>query len=180
MKNRKKVNIPLRIAGILLCFVVFALFFSSGMLARYSTGAGAPDNARVAKFSNTVTLVDGEATVALPDTVATTDDPFKFTVENDSEVAVRYTLELVFPEGKPNYLTVQYDGAELTPDAETGVISVLCGELAVGGNFTNDKLTFAIDGALFTEGIEAPATGEIATGDVEIDFDAYVKFVQVD
>ena len=43
MKNRKKVNIPLRIAGILLCFVVFVLFFSSGMLARYSTGAGAPD-----------------------------------------------------------------------------------------------------------------------------------------
>ena len=179
MKNRKKVNHPFWIAGILLCFVVFALFFSSGMLARYTTGAGAPDDARVAKFSNKIELVDGEASVALPDPVATT-DPFTFTVENDSEVAVRYTLELVFPAGKPDYLTVKYDGEAQTPDA-AGKITVPCGELAVGAPAeTNSKLTFEIDAALFTADQEAPATGEIAIEDVEIDFDAYVKFVQID
>ena len=52
MAKRKRyfVNIPMFIAGILFCLVIFSIHFTSGIYARYSTTAEGNDSARVASF----------------------------------------------------------------------------------------------------------------------------------
>ena len=124
--NSKKVNIPIRIASVMLCLVLFSLYMTSGMLAKYTTGRGADTKARVAKFDVGVydsdlnlkpvaaTTGEGEGAASpTPKSIvfncpATQNDngDYEIYVENDSEVAVYYTVVLKLDEAKPDYLTV--------------------------------------------------------------------------
>ena len=94
MKN-KKVNIPIRIASVMLCLVLFSLYMTSGMFAKYTTGGNGKGNGRVAKFSVTATDA-GESEYVFDQAKQQPDGSYAVTVKNDSEVAVRYTIILKF------------------------------------------------------------------------------------
>ena len=89
-KNNAKMNIPIRVAAVLLCLTLFSTYLVTGLLARYATSAQSSDHARVAKFS-----VQGSG--ALTESIEASIAPGKsadaaLIIENNSEVAVEYTV----------------------------------------------------------------------------------------
>lgn len=51
-QHTSKLNIPLCIAGVLLCLTLFSFHLTSGLYARYTTTAAGSDNARVIAFGD--------------------------------------------------------------------------------------------------------------------------------
>lgn len=51
-RKRAKMNIPMVLAGVLLCLTLLSVHFSSGIYARYTTSADGNDSAKVASFGN--------------------------------------------------------------------------------------------------------------------------------
>lgn len=51
-KRKTTVNIPICIAGILLCLTLLSIHFMSGLYARYTTSSSGQDSARVIKFGD--------------------------------------------------------------------------------------------------------------------------------
>ena len=54
---RAKVNIPICLAGVLLCLTMFSLHLAGGIVARYTTTTDGADNARVIEFEQ-LTVAD--------------------------------------------------------------------------------------------------------------------------
>ncbi len=92
-KNKTKVNIPIRVAAVLLCLALFSMYLVTGLYARYATSVQSSDNARVAKFSiqGKGELITGsiEASLIPGESISAT-----LLIENKSEVAVEYTVEV--------------------------------------------------------------------------------------
>lgn len=87
-----KMNIPMCIAAVLFCLVLFTTHLTGGLLARYTTSGSASDNARVAKFKvseNYTTFSDNLVLGVRPGTVNRVIE-----VKNDSEVVVAYTITI--------------------------------------------------------------------------------------
>ena len=90
--SKRKKNIMLRAAAILLCLVMASLYLVTGLYAKYTTSDGNADGARVASFEIVtggdfavcnpfkVVMVPGETTTR------------KITVENLSEVTAKCTI----------------------------------------------------------------------------------------
>lgn len=93
-----KVNIPLCLAAVLLCLVLFTTHMTSGLYARYTSTASGSDGARVAKFEITDDL--SSFTTALSFETSPSEDKEKpcqkvsIEVSNGSEVAVAYTVTI--------------------------------------------------------------------------------------
>ena len=49
-RSRAKVNIPICLAGVLLCLTLFSIHLTGGIFARYTTTASSSDSARVIRF----------------------------------------------------------------------------------------------------------------------------------
>ena len=92
MSNRKasKINIPMFVACVLLCLTLMSLHLMGGIYARYVSVSEGSDSARVAKFGIS------ENKTAFSETFLLSTRPgvenMEIAVENDSEVAVAYTV----------------------------------------------------------------------------------------
>ncbi len=91
-KNTAKVNIPLRIAAVLLCLTLASVYSISGLFARYTTSVQSTDTARVAKFSIKGSGILSESIAAELAPGGTQEVPL--VIENNSEVAVEYEIEV--------------------------------------------------------------------------------------
>ena len=92
MNSKHKSNIPIRIAVILLCAVLFSSHLASGMLAKYTTGYSGDDNAKVVGVDLDVV------------NLALSNDGYTFDVQNGSDVAFDYDILVTFdnPSGAPS------------------------------------------------------------------------------
>ena len=77
------------LAGILFCLILITIALMGGMFARYLTTSDGEDSARVAKFNPAVLLNHKTTTVHC---VENENGTFTLTVDNKSEVAVRYEI----------------------------------------------------------------------------------------
>jgi len=95
-KSRQIQNWIMRAAGILLCMVLVSTYLVCGMFARYTTSASGSDGARVAKF-NVADLINGSSVTQPIAAALAPGIPYKavVTVNNDSEVAVEYTVDVL-------------------------------------------------------------------------------------
>ena len=91
-KNKTKINIPICAAAVLLCLALVTTYFVSGLFARYAASGQSSDNTRAAKFS-----IEGGGVFSQPvvaDFTPGSSIEKEFSVQNDSEVAVEYTIEV--------------------------------------------------------------------------------------
>ena len=174
MKN-KKVNIPIRIASVMLCLVLFSLYMTSGMLAKYTTGGNGKGNGRVAKFS--VTATDrGKSEYVFDQAAVQPDGSYAVTVKNDSEVAVRYTIILKFDRAIPDYLkitpaedvTVSYD------ENDKKVVELTGGDLDPQSPEVTKTIKFGVDYDKFVDGVTLGQQTE------RLSFDTIVRLTQID
>ena len=173
-RSKGKINIPIRIASVLVCLVLFSLHFNSGMYAKYSTGTVDKDKGRIAKFDvsagkagNSVTVLSFEPASGSGSFEAQT---FKFRVENRSEVAVRYSVRIIFENEIPDYLTVT--GAEKSEDKKSFILKDL-GTLDAGNTSADVEIGFNIGAGYL-------GTVDGLHSEVSFDFTAVVDFVQID
>lgn len=174
MKN-KKVNIPIRIASVMLCLVLFSLYMTSGMFAKYTTGGNGKGNGRVAKFSVTATDA-GESEYVFDQAKQQPDGSYAVTVKNDSEVAVRYTIILRFSEDIPNYLTITPDeNVTVSPDEnDKKVVMLTGGDLIPKSSAVTKTITFGVNYDEFVDGVTLGQQTET------ISFDTIVRLTQID
>ncbi len=192
-------------ALVVLCLVLFSLNMTSGLLARYTTRGMTNGGARTAEFMVAV-RDDINGTIQFEQGTSTFDSEnnlYKVEVTNKSETAVRYTIEMEFPKGTlkdsagtgEGYLTVNHVTAYDEHGKPTSATPITTITLATTAN-GKDIVTFegeAIDpnaAASVTEGFTftvdlvkfySKYTGSsLSTGTIALDFDTFVKFVQVD
>lgn len=122
-KKSAKVNMPMCLACILFCFTLVSINITGGLYARYTTTAGAGDEARVAKFyiteDNTKFSKDMLISFA-PGTIETT-----ITVENRSETAVNYTITV---KNKTKNIPLQFRIGDQLTDSRTYSLAPNSGE----------------------------------------------------
>lgn len=128
-KNKTKMNIPVRAAAVLLCLALVSTYFVSDLFARYTTSDQSSDSARVAKFSIESSEILSQF-IGVSLAPGGTDER-TFTVENNSEVDVEYTvtvdnvtknlpLKLSLETVAPSSSTVQIDGTTATAHQNPG------------------------------------------------------------
>lgn len=158
-------NPVMRIAFLLLCLLIVSMYMTGGLLAKYHATGSGKDSARVAKFDVNVTGAGADLGIVCgvkPET-----DGYTLTVENDSEVAVRYTISVdihpkddMFPADAISYTVT---------DGETG-------ELPVGPDATKTHtLTFEV--ANWAE-VTKNMTGK--EGELSFSFTVTVDVAQID
>ena len=173
MHGQKKISagpLLLRIALVLLCMVAFSTSMLAGLYARYSTKADGEDSARVAKFN---VAAEWSGNVTVDASLGQTGGEYKFTVTNNSEVAITYDLVITFEGGIPSYAQVSLDGKSGTSDGNSIIFSHVA-SLAPSTTDTQRTLTFTVDLEKFTQ----PATGESYSQ--EVAFTATVRCTQID
>ncbi len=114
-KVNSKANPIFRIAAILVCLTLITTYMMSGMYARYSTSTSGSDSARVAKFSVSDMLKQGDT---VEDKIEISMLPgeekvYTFTITNDSEVAVSYNVEVKNETGNLP-LDIEFEGKKGT------------------------------------------------------------------
>jgi len=170
MKKNRRINIPMRIASILLCLVLFSVYMTSGMLAKYTTGGSGRDQGRVAKFS--VSAAADNANYVFTQGEETPVKSYTVTVNNPSEVAVRYTVQLQFDEAVPDYLVIKRGDTPVTPSTvDRKLVELQGGTLAPKGIGT-DTISFSID---YNKFVQSNSGHEVT-----LNFSAAVKFIQID
>ena len=101
-KTTKKTPFVFYAGMVLLCLVLFSAHLTSGLYARYTSTATSGDSARVARFdvasAKNTKKVDFKIDLDFFDPQKQS-DYIEFDVFSSSEVAVRYDVVLVLPEG---------------------------------------------------------------------------------
>ncbi len=119
-KRHAKVNIFMCAAAVLLCATLFSTHLVGGLYAKYTTTATSTNDARVAKFSITQSfLKDGSE---LSDIIKAEIKPgstqsVHLKIENNSEVAVEYTIKLTNVTGNLPTLKMKLSPVGDTPEA---------------------------------------------------------------
>lgn len=141
-RPRAKLNIPVCVAGVLLCLTLFSAHLTSGLYARYITTASGEDGARVAIFD----ITDDGAYFSdqLLVESAPGEEVYKpIRVINNSEVTVAYVVTITNTTGNIPYL---FSVDESTP--VSGVCTVTC-QLAPGAEkLVEISASWSVDGAL--------------------------------
>ena len=126
-KLNTRTPIAFHIGLVLFCLVLFSTYLTGGLYARYTTSASGSDSARVAIFQiqgenswEQGTEVDLNLNFFDP-TQAT--DTLSFAITSASEVAVRYSVEIVMPEKYDNGNTINYQWLTITLDDAATVTS---------------------------------------------------------
>ena len=178
--NSKKVNIPIRIASVMLCLVLFSLYMTSGMLAKYTTGGKTDMTGRVAKLTVGAKDAGTNLFVFQQEASIQPDGDYTVIVENESEVAVRYTIELRFDKAVPEYLTVNRVGENnvLTPlpvdDNDPTIVKLDGGgDLIPNDGTATELIRFAVDYNKFVD-------GQLSAEEQTFNFTTIVTFVQID
>ncbi len=116
-KTAKKLNIPMRIAGVLLVLVMISAYSISGLYARYTTSAEGSDSAKVAKW---VFNVYEEKTVEIAvDQIKTPGNfcEYTFSISNgDGTTVSEVTQKFVVKLEQFGTLPLQYELEELNED----------------------------------------------------------------
>lgn len=173
MQGKKKTSIgPLifRIALIVLCMTAFTTSMLSGLYARYTAKNNGEDSARVAKFN---VAAEWSGNVTVDASLGQTDGEYKFTVTNNSEVAITYDLVITFPGGIPDYLQTSLSDKVAVKSGNTITFSKVA-SLAPSTTGTQHTLTFTMDLEKFTQ----PATGESC--EETLTFTATIRCTQID
>lgn len=130
------------IAGALFCLMLISVSLLSGLYARYiSTGSG-DDTARVAKFDVATTVPNVNAKFV---NKGAQDNIYTIEIDNDSEVAVRCDLVLVF-DSALEYINITVDGkapSEISSDKKTFTFKDIA-LLAPNGAIADCRLVFAV------------------------------------
>lgn len=106
--KKQKINIPMCAAFILFVLTLISMHMTSGLFARYTVTSTGSDSARVAKFE---VLAAGGNDVTMDCTMGKEPGEYTITVENNSEVAVKYSATVVFDQDIPGTaLSVTMDG----------------------------------------------------------------------
>lgn len=137
--GKAKLNIPMCAALVLLFLTMLSIHLTSGLYARYTATSTASDSARVAKFDVRTGLQNDAVTVNC--TAADASGEYLITVDNQSEVAVKYTIFV-----------------SLTPKAENSAISLngtdinvyIADEKDTNGNYSFQQGTFNASEMKFT------------------------------
>ncbi len=100
----------MRIAATIGCLTIISAYLLSGVYAKFSTSASGSDSARVAKFD---VQIENEPDNQVFNKLGTTADAeqydYKFTVKNNSEVAINYSLKVTFDNALPANVTLWID-----------------------------------------------------------------------
>ena len=178
-KATKKTPFVFYAGMVLLCLVLFSAHLTSGLYARYTSTATSSDSARVAKFdvaSAKKTDVDFKIDLDFFDPQKQS-DYIEFDVSSSSEVAVRYDVVLVLPEGmveliEDGILVISLDG-DATPTVDktnrTVIFDAGTFNAAVDQTRTH-KLTFSFkEGSVISDTIEItkPATLRVLAEQVD-------------
>ena len=92
-KQNIKTPLIFRIGLVVVCLLLCSVYATSGLYAKYVTQASSYDSARVARFAFSDDL--SEQSINLPLVMAPGDvDHTEITIENDGEVAIRYTVSV--------------------------------------------------------------------------------------
>lgn len=162
----------LRIALILLCMTLFSTSMLSGLYAKYIAKNNGEDSARVAKFNVEAAGLSGDITVDA--SAGKTNGEYKFTVTNNSEVAITYDLVITFDQALPTgvSLTLQDYGLSISKD-NTFTFSKVA-SLAPGMVGTEHTLTFQLDLNAFTEEVSGESVSKA------VSFTATIRCTQID
>jgi len=175
-------GILIRVALILICLILLCVHLMSGLFAKYLTSGEGDDSARVAKFQVNVT---GEAKDhVLAYSKSGTDGTQTISVENLSEVAVKYDVTVVFNQLPPEGLTVKIgDKAGVVSGnrvtfSNVGMLPVYTGS----PNANTHTLTFLMDWSGWNTDAWANFVGTQtgASAQQTLAFSVTVNVVQVD
>jgi|GEM_PF-5710594 hypothetical protein len=154
-RKRASKGVLIDVLLLLVCLLCITTCLSSGILAKYTSESAGNAGARIAGFVVSATAKQDE------------NDPLKYsvTVESKSEVAVSYSLELVFDAPVKDTVTVTVNGHEYAAEdsADDRIVIPALGVLGAGESTAEITLEFK------AEGVTAP-----------INFDTFVRFEQVD
>lgn len=136
---RRKRNIPMTIAGVLLCLTLVSVWLMSGLYARYTTSDSASDSARVAAFvfdvsdTNNTHMIDISGIQKPGDT-----ETYAFIVKNSngsaiSEVSETYTITVALNGSMPLTATLNKADSDLFTVSTTATGS---GSNSTTGAFT--------------------------------------------
>jgi hypothetical protein len=179
-KATKKTPFVFYAGMVLLCLVLFSAHLTSGLYARYTSTATSSDSARVARFdvasAKNTEKVDFKIDLDFFDPQKQS-DYIEFDVFSSSEVAVRYDVVLVLPEGmveliEAGILVISLDG-DATPTVDktnrTVIFDAGTFNAAVDQTRTH-KLTFSFkEGSVISDTIEItkPATLRVLAEQVD-------------
>ena len=116
-----KSNIMIKLAAIFLCLVLISTYLTSGLYAKYTSRGTAGDSTRVATFKIETDLDYIELKTAQGEDIQfqlggvdeTKNISIPFFIENNSEVAVGYSVAVDFGTDLPEYLSLTLsDGIE--------------------------------------------------------------------
>lgn len=192
-RTRKHGGVLIDVALIIVVLTVFSSFLAAGFVAKYRTAETSASTARVAAFdvdaqrsdSNDVTYVLTKG-VFVPGSES---NDYVLTVANNSETTVRYSVEFVFGEGVSQYVKVYHvtEGADpaLVAPGDDGRIVLEGSALVPGTSSVTETFTFEIDPSKVPLSVYSAFTADTSNtltsvNDVELDFDALVRFVQID
>lgn len=164
--NKAKVNIPISMAGVLLCLAMLSIHLAGGIFARYTTTADSGDSARVIEFGQlTLSQIGGKTQYIAPGVTLEWNATVTFT---GSESATYVFLEVegaaagnansVTPFSKGPAWTVA-EGWEYLND---GAIHVYYRSLAPNQTLTNAAL-FTSDTATVDETLKAKDISDMSS-----------------
>ena len=164
------------IAGALFCLMLISVSLLSGLYAKFLSTGNGDDTARVAKFdvATTVHNVDAKFINMVP-----TVNEYTISVTNNSEVAVRCDLVLVFDTPVQNFLGVKVvvGENEFSPELTNDYTLTFRGisALAPNGDSASCSLVFAVTD---WNAVTSEATGENV--EFNFEFDGTLYCTQID
>ncbi len=182
----KKMNRPNRVLGaaaILLCLCLISAHFTMGLYARYTTRASRSDAARVAEFKVEAEVT--EVTEAASGTDTSLTRSYQAKLVNNSEVAVRASIKMVFNDKGVIVKSGNAGGSDVNGDENTIVFNGTY-DLAPGQTLENITFTITFDAASvfaaksIDNKIDTFSNEDLSSATYQLPYNAIVTFVQID
>ena len=129
-----------RIVIYLLFLIVISLLVLSSLYAKYSVGQSSTSSARTAAFS-VIGASESGTSVAVDCSTPPYSSDYAFSITNNSEVAVDYSITVSFRETIPSWITVKLDGVAGVQSGNTAIFAN-AGSFAPQNSTNHHTLTF--------------------------------------
>lgn len=172
--EKAKLNIPVCAALVLLFLTLLTTHITGGLYARYAAQTTGRDTARVARFEIDVTPLQEELTV---DCAVAQDTTYNFTVTNDSEVPVRYSVLVTFKQSlQSNLLQVAMDSGDYSYVGSSNAVAFpVDGALETLGDSADHALHFRIAPDVLFDSVQGQESVDLG-----LDFTVTVHAEQID
>lgn len=140
LEKKKRTRLPL---SVWLAFLLLVTLTVGSTLARYNTSVSGDTTARVAKFQMTTVADSNNVQTVWLDAGSGDSGTYKFTITNDSEVAVRYS---VIVNSVPANVSVTL-GDETLISTGSGTLTFTAKQLGIGAADTCTLTFQALDDA---------------------------------